>query len=58
MPHVFGPGIYSSKASINDSKVDGSTNQNVFTIDTPVPINNLLALHKQYTYCPTKTSGY
>ena len=22
------------------------------------PVNNLLALHKQYTDCPTKTSGY
>ena len=25
---------------------------------TPVPINNLLALHKQYTDCPTNLAGY
>ena len=27
-------------------------------IHTAIPVNNLLALHKQYTDCPTKTSGY
>ena len=25
---------------------------------TPVPINNLLALHKQYTNCPSNLAGY
>ena len=25
---------------------------------TPIPVNNLLALHKQYTNCPTLASGY
>ena len=25
---------------------------------TAVPINNLLALHKQYTDCPTNLAGY
>ena len=25
---------------------------------TPIPINNLLALHKQYTNCPTLSSGF
>ena len=26
--------------------------------NTPVPINNLLALHKQYTNCPSNLAGY
>ena len=28
------------------------------TTDTAVPINNLLALHKQYTDCPSNLAGY
>ena len=27
-------------------------------INTAVPINNLLALHKQYTDCPSNLAGY
>ena len=27
-------------------------------LHTPIPINNLLALHKQYTNCPSLASGY
>ena len=27
-------------------------------LGTPFPINNLLALHKQYTNCPSNLAGY
>ena len=27
-------------------------------LHTPIHVNNLLALHKQYTNCPTLVSGY
>ena len=33
-------------------------NDSTKTKSTAIPANNLLALHKQYTDCPTKTSGY